>query len=312
MEPSLVECVPNISEGRVGTRVESVVSAITAVPGVMLLHRTSDYDHNRSVLTFAGPPDAVAEAAFQAVAQASKVIDITEHRGVHPRVGALDVLPFVPLQGLDIKDCLDLARATGARIWNELAIPVYFYEAAAMRPDRRKLEHVRRGQYEGLRKAVAEGDPAKYPDLGGRQFHPTAGAVIVGARKILVAYNVNLDSNDLGLAKLIARRVRASNGGLPGVKALGLPLPSQDCVQVSMNITDYEATPVHVAFGEVARIAAEHGVAIKAGELIGLMPRRATEMAAAALLKLADFQSNRVLENQIEHLRAAAHHPSIR
>ncbi len=299
MERSLVECVPNISEGRDPARIDAIVSAVRAVPGVLFLHRASDRDHNRTVLTFAGPPEAVTEAAFRAVAKSAELIDLNQHRGVHPRLGALDVLPFVPLKGVAMSDCVDLARSTGARIWNELSVPVYFYEEAALRSDRVKLEDVRRGQFERISQAALE-DPAKRPDLGGPQLHTTAGAVIVGARKILVAFNINLDSNDLALAKDIAKRIRASSGGYPGVKALGLFLPSRNCVQVSMNITDFESAPVHVVFAAVERLAAEHGVVIRNSELIGLMPRKAVELAAAAFLKLAEFESDRVLENQID------------
>ena len=299
MERSLVECVPNISEGQDSARIDAIVSAVRAVPGVLFLHRTSDRDHNRTVLTFAGPPKAVGEAAFQAVSKSAELIDLNQHRGVHPRLGALDVLPFVPLAGISMNDCVDLARGTGARIWNELSLPVYFYEEAAIRSDRVKLEDVRRGQFEGVRQAALK-DPAKKPDLGGPQLHKTAGAVIVGARKILVAFNINLDSNDLIVAKDIAKQIRASSGGYPGVKALGLFLPSRNCVQVSMNITDFESVPVHVVFAAVERLAAEQGVTIRNSELIGLLPRKAVELAAAACLKLSDFESGRILENQID------------
>jgi glutamate formiminotransferase len=299
MSRLLVECVPNISEGRDIARVDAVAAAVESVRGVLLLHRSSDFDHHRSVLTFAGPPEAVAEAAFRATARAAELIDLNQHHGVHPRLGALDVLPFVPLSGVTMNDCVEIARTTGARIWNELGIPVYFYEAAAMRPDRVRLEDVRRGQFEGLR-AVLPDDEAKRPDFGGPLLHATAGAVIVGARKILIAYNINLESNDLQLARQIAKRIRASNGGFPGVKALAFSLPGG--VQISMNITDFEHTPPHVVYREVERLAARHGVAIACGELIGLLPRRVTEMTAAALLQLADFDSSRVLENRIDDL----------
>ena len=297
MSRLLVECVPNISEGRNIARVDAVAAAVESVRGVMLLHRTSDFDHHRSVLTFAGPPEAVAEAAFRTTARAAELIDLNQHHGVHPRLGALDVLPFVPLSGVTMNDCIEIARTTGARIWNELGIPVYFYEAAAIRPDRVKLEDVRRGQFEGVRAALPE-DEAKRPDLGGPLLHATAGAVIVGARKILIAYNINLESNDLRLAREIAKRIRESNGGFPGVKALAFSLPGG--VQISMNITDFERTPPHVVYREVERLANERGVAIACGELIGLLPRRVTEMTAAALLQLTDFDSNRVLENRID------------
>ncbi|MBV9266253.1 MAG: glutamate formimidoyltransferase [Acidobacteriaceae bacterium] len=301
MSRLLVECVPNISEGRDPARVDTVERAIASAPGVLILHRTSDADHNRSVITFAAPPDTVVEAALRAVSAAAKLIDLRSQSGVHPRLGALDVLPFVPLQGLTIADCIQLAHHAGQRIWNELAIPVYFYEAAATRPDRVRLEDVRRGEFELLRER-APIDPLKAPDIGGPELHPTAGAVVVGARKILIAYNVNLNTADLQLAKDIANRIRARNGGFPGVKALGLPLASRGLVQVSMNITDFEASPVHVIYAEVARLAALAGVEIVESELIGLMPKKAVEMAAAGLLKLSDFHSSRVIENRVDEL----------
>jgi glutamate formiminotransferase len=302
MSRLLVECVPNISEGRDLSRVDAVEHAIASTPGTLLLHRTSDGDHNRSVITFAAPPEAVVDAGIRAVACAANYIDLRSQTGVHPRVGALDVLPFVPLEGLTLEDCVLLAREAGERIWNELGIPVYFYEAAATRPDRIRLEDVRRGQFERLREEVLT-DPSKSPDLGGPGLHPTAGAVIVGARKILIAYNINLDTADLQLAKNIASRIRERTGGFRGVKALGLPLASRGLVQVSMNITDFESSPVHVVYAEVARLAAAAGVAIVESELIGLMPRKAIEMAAADLLKISNFESSRVVENRIDELR---------
>lgn len=294
-----MECVPNISEGRDPRRVDAVQQAIASVPGVLLLHRTSDIDHNRSVLTFAGPGHAVVEAAVRAVAAAAELIDLNHHRGVHPRLGALDVLPFVPLGEMPLHECVPLAHQAGNRIWKEVAIPVYFYGAAALSPDREKLENVRRGQFEGLRDAALTEELSR-PDIGGPGLHPTAGAVIVGARKVLIAYNINLRTEDLQLAKDIAAAVRASSGGLPGVKALGLPLRSRRLVQVSMNITDYEMTPLHTVYSAVERLAAAQGVEIEESELIGLMPRQALEVAAAAFLKMRDFKSERVIESRIE------------
>lgn len=295
----LIECVPNFSEGRDLPRVLAIEQAISAVRGVQLLDRTSDPDHNRSVITFAGDRIAVVEAAVRATSKAAELIDLNRHRGVHPRLGALDVLPFVPLRGATLSDCIEIAREAAARIWSELNIPVYFYQAAATRPDRVQLEDVRRGQFEGLRQAILV-DETRQPDLGGPSLHPTAGAVIVGARKLLIAFNVNLKSSDLEIAKFIAKRIRASSGGFPAVKALGLPLESRGCVQVSMNLTDFERTPVHVVYSEVCRLAAGRGVEIADSELIGLMPRKALEDAAAGLLKLSSFDSGRVIENCID------------
>ncbi len=297
----MIECVPNFSEGRDLTRIDALEHAISSVPGSLVLDRTSDPDHHRSVITFAGESEAVLESAVRAVAKAAELIDLNYHRGVHPRVGALDVLPFVPLAGATLDDCIDIARQAGNRIWNELGVPVYFYEAAATRPDRIRLEDVRRGQFEGLREAALV-DERKRPDLGGPALHPSAGAVIVGARKILIAYNVNLKTTDLEIAQSIAKRIRASSGGLPAVKALGLPLLSRDLVQVSMNLTDFEQTPVHVAYSEVARLAAAYGVEVEESELIGLLPRKAIEMALTNVLKLSNFDSQSIIENRIETL----------
>lgn len=295
----MVECVPNLSEGRDLKRVDAVERAIASVPGVVLLHRTSDADHNRSVLTFAGFGGVVVEAAVRAVAEAAQQIDLNQHLGIHPRLGALDVLPFVPLGDMAVADCVPLAREAGERIWNELRIPVYFYGEAAASPDRRNLEDVRRGQFEGLRETVLI-DKTKRPDIGGPQLHPTAGAVIIGARKVLIAYNINLRTQNLSVAKEIAKTIRASSGGLPGIKALGLPLASRGLVQVSTNITDYERTSVFTVYSTIERLAAAHGIEIEESELIGLIPRSALENAAADFLRLKNFRSSRVIENAME------------
>lgn len=299
----LIECVPNFSEGRDLTRIGALESAIAGVPGAFILDRTSDIDHHRSVITFAGASEPVLEAAVRAVSIAAKLIDLNQHRGVHPRLGALDVLPFVPLGDATLDDCVELAHRAGRRIWNELGVPVYFYQAAALRPDRTLLEHVRRGQFEGLREAALS-DVSKQPDLGGPALHPTAGAVIVGARKILVAYNIDLATADVEVARAIAKRIRASNGGLPAVKALGLALPSRNQVQVSMNLTDFEQTPPHVVYDEVNRLAESYGVQIAGSELIGLMPQKALEMAFAHYLKLPRFQSRDVIEQRVALARS--------
>jgi glutamate formiminotransferase len=284
-------------------RIAALESAIASVPGAIVLDRTRDADHNRSVITFAGSPQAVLEAALRAAAQALESIDLTCHQGVHPRLGALDVLPFVPLAGAALEDCAQLAHRAGERIWSELRIPVYFYEAAARRPAYRKLEDVRRGQFEGVRDAVLV-DETRAPDLGGPALHPTAGAVIVGARKVLIAFNINLATSDIEIAKDIARRIRESSGGLPCVKALGLRLASRGLVQVSMNLTDFEQTPIDAVFDLVSRLAAAHRVTVLESELIGLLPRQAVEAAFARFVKLPDFHSGRVIENRIEMLRS--------
>jgi glutamate formiminotransferase len=281
--------VPNFSEGRDLASIAALESAIAAVPGAIVLDRTSDTDHNRSVITFAGPPEPVLEAAVRVAAKAAELIDLTRHQGVHPRLGALDVLPFVPLRGVSLAECAELAHRAGDRIWNELRIPVYFYEAAARRPECRKLEDARRG--------------ACPPDLGGPALHPTAGAAIVGARKVLIAFNINLATPDIEVAKDIARSIRASSGGFAGVKALGLRLASRGLVQVSMNLTDFEQTSVHTVFDRVRLLAAARGVEVADSELIGLVPRQAVETAFAHFVKLPSLDSGRVIENRLDLLR---------
>src|SRR5579885_747623 len=238
----IVECVPNFSEGRDAARVEAIVAAIQEVAGVWVLDREMDADHNRSVVTLAGEPEAVAEAVLRAVGRAAELIDLRQHQGAHPRVGATDVVPFVPVQGITLEECVALAHRVGRKIWERYRIPVYFYEAAALRADRVNLEDVRRGQFEGLREEVLR-NFERVPDVGGPALHPSAGATIVGARKFLIAYNVNLGTGDLTVAQKIARAVRFSSGGLRFVKAMGVELKSRGIVQVSMNLTDFEQTP---------------------------------------------------------------------
>jgi len=281
--------------------VDAIVHAIASVRHVLVLDRTSDYDHHRSVITFAGNGQVVVEAALRAATEAVRLIDLNSHRGVHPRVGALDVLPFVPLKNASLEECVALAETAGERIVRELGVPVYFYGAAAKRSDRRALENVRRGQFEGLRTAALV-DPDKAPDLGGPGLHPTAGAVIAGVRKILIAFNVNLRTDDLEIARDIARRIRERTGGFPSVKALGLPLVSRNLTQVSMNLTDFEQTSLHLVFAEISRLAAQRGVEIEESELIGLLPRKASEDAAAYFLKLPASRADKVIEHQIETL----------
>ncbi len=301
MAGQIVECVPNFSEGRDKKKVEAIERAIRAT-GVTVLRCEMDTDHNRSVITFAGAPDAVAQAALRAIEKAAELIDLREHAGVHPRIGATDVAPFVPIDGITLEECAALAWQTGEQVWRLLGIPVYFYEAAARRPERRHLENIRRGQFEKLR-AEALSDPDRAPDLGGPAFHPSAGAVVMGARKLLIAWNINLDTQDLDIARRIARKIRASSGGLRHVKALGLPLASRNLVQVSMNLTDFQVTPPHVVFEVVKREAEAAGVRIASSELIGLIPKKAIEMAAGHWLEIEDFDSRRVLENRLAEAR---------
>lgn len=298
MARKLVECVPNFSEGRDPARVEEIAAAITSVPGVVLLDREMDSDHNRSVLTFAGPPEAVLEAAFRGVERAVALIDLNRHEGVHPRVGAADVVPFVPIEGVTMEDCVHLAERLGEAVWQRLGVPVYFYEAAARRPDRVNLENIRRGQFEGLREEVLS-NPDRAPDVGEPRLHPTAGAVVIGARKFLIAYNINLGTADVEIAKKIARAIRFSSGGFRYVKAMGVPLASRNLAQVSMNLTDFEQTPVHRVFEAVRTEAARYGVDIVGSEIVGLIPRRAIEMAADFYLRCENFSSDLVLENRL-------------
>lgn len=301
----MIECVPNFSEGRDPAVIEALAGAIGSVPGVGILHQTSDPDHNRTVITYAGEADAVVEASVRAAAQAARSIDLNRHRGVHPRLGALDVLPFVPLGETRLEDCVDVAHRAGQRISSELGIPVYFYEAAALCPERVRLENVRRGGFESVREA-ALADPGQQPDLGGPGLHPSAGASIVGARNLLVAFNINLRSNDLAIARHIARRIRASNRGFAGVKAMGVPLESRGLVQVSMNITSFELAPLAVVHAEVARLARDLGVELAESELIGLIPRDALKGTSPEALGLASFDPQRVIENRLETVFGSA------
>ena len=275
----IVECVPNFSAGQDLAVVDAIAQAIASVPGVAVLDRTSDPDHDRSVITFAGPPDPVQEAAVRAVEAAAQLIDLTRQQGVHPRLGAADVIPFVPLTGATLEDCVKIAHAAGHEIWRRAQVPVYFYEAAAVSPNRANLADIRLGRF-------------STPDLGGPHLHPTAGATIVGARKFLVAYNINLASSDLLLAKRIARKIRASSGGLPAVKALGLALASRGIVQVSMNLTDYEVTGIDQVYAAVAAEAE-----IEGSELIGLMPRAALPHTD---VRWENFDESFVLENRLQ------------
>jgi glutamate formiminotransferase len=269
----LVECVPNFSEGANESHLLQIIAAMH-VDGVHLLDYSRDPDHNRSVVTIAGEPNAVREAAVRGAGKAAELIDLTQQQGVHPRIGAADVIPFVPLGSMRLDQCALLARQAGLEIWKRYGVPVYFYEAAAARPDRVQLEEVRRGQFEGLREAVKK-DVIRRPDVGGPDLHPTAGASAVGARPFLIAFNIYIDQPDVGIARAISREVRASGGGMKGLKAMGVL--AQDQAQISMNITDYRATSVSEVFNRVKHLAASHGAAIAGCELIGLIPADAYE-----------------------------------
>ena len=294
----IVECVPNFSEGRRKEVVETIANAIASVPGVRLLDSEMDPNHNRSVITFVGDRVAVAEGAFQGAKAAVTRIDMNTHRGEHPRVGALDVLPFVPILGVTMEDCVILARSVGKRIAEELQVPVYLYEAAATRPDRKALPDVRRGEYEGLKIAI-ETDPDRKPDFGPGRLHPTAGACIVGARPVLVAWNVNLATPDVRIAKRIAKAIRESDGSLPAVRAKGFELADRGMVQVSMNMTDYQKTSLVQAYEAIRELAAKEGVEIVESEIIGLVPLDAILAGATQYFKLARFHRAQILEARV-------------
>jgi glutamate formiminotransferase / formiminotetrahydrofolate cyclodeaminase len=298
MPRQLVECVPNFSEGRDAAKMDSIVAAITAVPEVTLLDRESDADHNRSVLTFVGPPAAVAEAALRGVEKAVALIDLTQHQGAHPRIGAADVVPFIPIEGVTVEECVRLAERVGGEIWNRFKVPVYLYEAAARRPDRVNLENIRRGQFEALLKEMGT-EAARAPDIGDPVCHPTAGAIVLGARKFLIAYNVNLGTPDVSIAKRIAKTIRFSSGGFRFVKSMGVMLASRNLAQVSINLTDFEQTPLHLVFETVRREAERYGVPVVGSEIVGLIPRKAIELAAEYFLRAENFSPQLVLENRI-------------
>ena len=296
----LVECVPNFSEGRRREVVEEIMQAIASVPGVTLLDSEMDADHNRSVLTFAGEPEPVMEAAFRAVKRGSELIDLNQHKGEHPRMGAADVVPFVPVEGLTLEDCAELARRTGRRIGEELGIPVFLYEAAATRHDRVILSDVRRGEFEGLRELIGK-DPAKTPDFGPERIHATAGATAVGARRFLVAFNANLNTPDVRVAKAIASSIREQSGGLKNVRALGFSIEGGRRAQVSMNLVNTEATPIHRVLALVREEAARHGAAVSGCEVVGLVPEYAMLDAAEHYLQLEGFKRDQVLELRLKH-----------
>jgi glutamate formiminotransferase len=294
----LIECVPNFSEGRELRKVDALVEAMSGVAGAWVLDRTSDADHNRSVITLAGKPEAVAEAAIRAAGKAAELIDLTRHKGVHPRIGATDVIPFVPLEGVSMEECVALARSVGQELWNRYRIPVYFYEAAATRPERVNLENIRKGQFEGLHEEAGR-NPDRSPDIGGPHLHKTAGATAVGARKFLIAYNIYLNTGDVSVAKEIARAIRSSSGELPSVKAIGVEMKTRGLAQVSINLTDFEVTPLHVVFEAVKREAFRRGCAVVGSEIIGLVPRKAMELSREYDLQLENFSPDRILENRL-------------
>lgn len=294
----LVECVPNFSEGRKPQTVRLIAESIAAVESACVLDMHIDPDHNRSVITFVAAPEKIVTAAFNAVKRASELIDMRSHQGEHPRLGATDVLPFVPVRGVTMDDCVRLAHDAGEVIARELSIPVYYYESAALRPDRVNLEDVRRGALELLREQIT--NPERVPDAGLPQVHDSAGAIAIGARPFLIAFNVILQSADTAIARQIARKIRARNGGLPFLKALGFRLHARGLVQVSMNLVNYDVTGLEAAYDAVRREADVLGVEIHSAEIVGLVPRDALDREAAYFGKLENFSEAKILEHQID------------
>ena len=293
----VVECVPNFSEGTDARLVEAILAAMH-VEGVSLLDWSMDAAHNRSVVTVAGAPAAVVESAIRGAGKAAELIDLTRQHGLHPRIGAADVIPFVPISGIELEQCVLLARQAGMEIWRRFHVPAYFYEAAASRPDRAKLEDVRRGQFEGLREAVLK-DSSRRPDIGGPGLHHTAGASAIGARKFLVAYNIYFDSTDVSMVRAIAREIRAASGGLKGVKAMGVLAHGR--AQLSMNITDFQTTPISLVYRTVSKLALRHKAAPVEGEVIGLLPEAACERDSEWMRQLTGFDPlTKILERRLE------------
>ena len=292
---TLVECVPNFSEGRDPAKVEAIIAAMK-IDGVYLLDKEMDADHNRCVITLVGDRDAIAEAAIRGVGKAAELIDLTQHQGAHPRVGAADVVPFIPIEGVTLEDCVTIARYAGAEIWKRHRVPVYLYEAAATRPERQNLENIRRGQFEGLRADIVS-NVDRHPDFGEPFLHATAGATVVGARKPLIAYNLYLNTSDVEIAKNIAKSVRFSSGGLRYVKGMGVLV--RGMAQVSMNLTDFEQTPIARVFEFVKREAGRYGVTPVSSEIVGLIPKKALEEAAEWFLQIENFDSSLILENRL-------------
>src|SRR5437899_1860097 len=292
---TLVECVPNFSEGRDKAKVDAIVAAMK-MDGVYLLDCEMDADHNRCVITLVGERELIQEAAIRGVGKAAELIDLNVHQGAHPRMGAADVVPFVPIEGVSIEDCVAMARQVGAEIWKRYQIPVYLYEAAATTPERHNLETIRRGQFEGIRAEITT-NPARKPDFGDPRVHPTAGTTAVGARKFLIAYNVFLNTPDVEIAKKVAKAVRFSSGGMRFVKGAGVLV--RGLAQVSMNLTDFHQTPIHSVCEPVEREAARYRVLPASSEIVGLIPKKALEQAAEWFLQVENFDSSIILENRL-------------
>lgn len=293
----LIECVPNFSEGRRQEVVQEIVGAATAVSGIKLLDQSSDASHNRSVVTFVGTPEAVKQAAFNAAEKAAELIDMEKHSGEHPRIGATDVIPLIPISGVSMDECIALARELGEEIGEKLEIPVYLYEDAALSAERKNLAVVRRGEYEGLKEEI--GEPGRKPDFGPARLHPNAGATAVGARPPLIAYNINLDTADLKIARKIAGSIRGSSGGYPSIKALGVLIEETGTAQVTINVCNYHHVSLARIFETVKSEAGRHGVGISSSEIVGLLPMEALLDAAAFYLRLHDFHPGQVLEKKL-------------
>lgn len=292
----LVECVPNFSEGRDLVKINQIADSARKIKGVKVLDVEWDKSHNRSLVTVVGAPEDVFEAAFAMIKTATSLIDMEKHTGEHPRIGATDVVPFVPVSGVTIEECVDLAKKLAEKVANELKIPVYLYEAAATRPNRVNLADVRRGEYEGLKEEIEKNTDRK-PDFGPAKMHPTAGAIVIGARKFLVAFNVNLDTKDIEVGKAIAKKIREKDGGLPGVKALGFEVDGY--AQVSMNLVDFERTNFDAAFDAVKKLAEEMRVGIKSSEIYGMIPLESLVRAIKKTFKAEAFKSDQVFEKKV-------------
>lgn len=304
----LVECVPNFSEGRRPEILEAIVNEIQEISGVFLLDKELDADHNRAVVTIVGEPEPTQEAAFRMIKKAADLIDLTVHNGEHPRMGATDVVPFIPIQNMTTDECVQLAKGLGQRVGEELQIPVYLYEDAASRPERKNLAKIRKGQFEGLREEIGT-NPERVPDYGPNRIHPTAGATAIGARFFLVAYNVNLDTQDIALAKEIAKKIRESSGGFRCVKAMGFELADRNLVQVSMNMINYTVTSLATVFLTIQEYARQAGVDIVESEIVGLVPKQALVGSVVELLKVKDFNPAQILENRMTDVIEPATEP---
>ena len=298
---TIVECVPNFSEGRDPAVVEAIIRALLAGPDVYLLDKEMDADHNRSVITMVGTQESVGKAALRAIGEAAELIDLNHHQGAHPRLGATDVVPFVPIAGVTLDDCVRIAEWVAEEAWRRFKIPTYLYEAAARRPERKNLENIRRGQFEGVREEVRT-NPDRRPDFGEAALHPTAGATVVGARKFLIAYNINLGTPAVALAQAIAKKIRASSGGFPCVKAMGVELKARNLAQVSINLTDFETTSLGTVFDAVKQEAAAQSVEVAGSEIVGLVPRRALVDAAVHYLEVENFRPALIVENRLEQV----------